>query len=120
VAWAVGDTKYFWYDVDVGGYYWPAGVASADTLTGWIQVFQIHGYVITGDASFEPDYEKVAIYTIDSEPQHVARQKSSGAWSSKMGPRHDIEHKLESIEGAEYGKVEVIMKRACGGKRVFE
>jgi hypothetical protein len=120
VAWAVGDTKYFWYDVDIAGYYWPPGVPSADTLAGWIEVFRIHGYATTGDPTFEPDYEKVAIYTLNSEPQHVARQKSSGLWSSKMGPGHDIEHSLEAIEGAEYGRVEVILKRACKGKRVFE
>ena len=120
VAWALGDTKYFWYDVAVNGYYWPPGVASADTLAGWIELFESHGYVICGDPSFELDYEKTAIYVQDTEPQHVARQTSTGTWSSKIGRGHDIEHELEVIEGAEFGKVEVIMQRICEGKRVFE
>jgi hypothetical protein len=119
VAWAVGDTKFFWYDAGVNGYYWPPGV-SADTLAGWIEVFGYHGYRLCADSSFELEFEKIAIYALETEPQHVARQKSTGVWSSKMGSGHDIEHTLESIEGEIYGSVQVIMKRVCKGRRVFE
>lgn len=121
VAWAVGDTSHFWYDVKVRGYYWPPGAGSADTLEGWKRVFIIHGYSETDSASLEPGLEKVAIFVnADGAPSHVARQTGTGAWTSKLGKSHDIEHtSLESLEGDEYGEVKVVMQRPCkDGKRV--
>src|ERR1019366_5226576 len=76
VAFAVGDTSHFWYDANIGGYYWPPGVPSADTLDGWVKIFSDHGYDETGDDTAEPEYEKVAIYASADGPEHVARQKA--------------------------------------------
>ena len=122
VAFAVGDTRNFWYDAGVRGYYWPPGVPTADTLEGWIKVFAEHGYRETEDRSLEPDFEKIAIYASADAPEHVARQKACGMWASKMGKGHDIEHAtLEALEGTIIGKVVVIMKRKCrDGRRVLE
>jgi hypothetical protein len=123
VAWAVGNTKRYWYDAKIKGYYWPPLMPSADTLEGWLEVFKLHGYRETDEADLERGYEKVAIYvTSEGFPEHVARQKSSGAWSSKMGKGIDIEHPtLAGLEGDLIGRVTVIMKRRIkGGKRVFE
>ena len=122
IAFAVGDVTHFWYDVKLAGYYWPPGVASADTLEGWIQVFREHGYVETDDASLNLEYEKIAIYVgTDGCPEHVARQKASGMWTSKMGKGVDLEHSLDALEGVFYGKVTKIMQRPCKhGRRVLE
>jgi hypothetical protein len=113
IAWAVGDISNFWYDLEIRGYYWPPGVPSADTLDGWIGVFRLHGYAEAESAELEPDYEKVAIYAGPEGPEHVARQKASGAWTSKMGKGHDIEHPLNALEGDLMGTVVRIMKRKC-------
>jgi hypothetical protein len=119
VAWAVGDTQNFWEPVGVAGYYWPPGVP--DTLSGWIEVFRLHGYVETSDPNLDTDYEKIAIYlTGDGVPQHVTRQRASGRWTSKLGKGRDIEHDLQALESELYGEVGVIMCRRCGGKRVLE
>lgn len=122
VAFAIGDTSHFWYDADVSGYYWPPGAPSADTLAGWIKVFSDHGYTETDDASLEPEYEKVAIYATSDTPEHVARQKASGVWTSKMGKGHDIDHvTLAALEGEAMGRVVVVMRRRCrDGRRVLE
>jgi hypothetical protein len=122
VAFAVGDTKHFWYDAGITGYYWPPGTPSADTLEGWIKVFADHGYQDAADDSLEPEYEKIAIYATHETPEHVARQKASGVWTSKMGRGHDIDHAtLAALEGETMGKVIKIMKRRCqGGRRVLE
>jgi hypothetical protein len=129
IAFAVGDLTQFWDDLGLAeraarirGYYWPEGAPSADTLSGWIKVFELHGYSETSDANLEIEYEKIAIYASADGPEHVARQKASGAWTSKMGKGVDIEHPtLECLEGDFYGKVVKIMKRKCqGGKRVLE
>ncbi len=121
VAFAVGDTSQWWEDVRIKGYYWPPGAPDADTVRGWAKVFEIHGYAETEDQSLESEYEKIAIYASDDGPEHVARQKASGIWVSKMGKGVDIEHTLEAIEGSFYGKVTKVMKRKCkDGKRVLE
>ena len=121
VAFAVGDLTQFWYDVNINGYYWPPGARSADTIEGWVDVFEIHGYRKTDDRSLEVEYEKVAIYASADGPEHVARQRASGMWTSKAGKGRDLEHELEWLEGDFYGRVVRIMKRKCqGGKRVLE
>ena len=121
VAWALGDTSRFWYDVKIKGYYWPPGVGSADTIEGWKHVFAIHGYHETDSAEFDPAFEKIAIY-VDAEgvPNHVARQTDARTWTSKLGKDYDIEHQtLEALECDEYGRATVIMQRRIkDGKRV--
>jgi len=121
VAFAVGDLSQFWYDVNINGYYWPPGARSADTIEGWKDVFEIHGYRETIDRSLESEYEKIAIYASADGPEHVARQRASGLWTSKAGKGRDFEHELEWLEGDFYGHVVKIMKRKCqGGRRVLE
>lgn len=127
IAYAVGDLQNWWDDlgvpdsVRVNGYYWPPGIPNAGTVAGWIKVFEIHGYTATDDSSLEPEYEKVAIYGSDIGAEHVARQKASGVWVSKMGKGVDIEHTLEGLQGDFPGTVIKIMKRKCqDGKRVLE
>ena len=84
-------------------------------------MFRLHGYIETDDYSLESQYEKIAIYiTKTKSPQHVARQKASGLWTSKMGKGRDIEHELHMIEGELYGKAVIVMRRPCAGKRVLE
>jgi len=122
IAYAVGDVNHFWYDANVRGYYWPPDEPSADTLDGWLRVFAIHGYRETENDSLEGPYEKIAIYAGPEGPEHVARQKASGAWTSKMGKGRDIDHaSLAALEGKAFGKVVKIMKRQCkDGRRVLE
>lgn len=100
--------------VGVKGYYWPPGVARDDSLESWIRVFEIHGYRICENAGLEPDCEKVAIYgrPETNVPEHVARQKKSGVWVSKLGKGADIEHdKLEALNGDLYGVPLRFLKR---------
>jgi len=69
----------------------------------------------------EPEYEKIAIYATSDGPEHVARQRASGNWTSKAGKGRDFEHELEALEGSFYGKVVKVMRRKCqGGRRVLE
>jgi hypothetical protein len=121
ISFAVGDLGRYWYDCNVSGYYWPPGVPSADTLEGWVKLFQIHGYSTCEDGGLDPDFEKIAIYATADGPEHVARQKGSGMWVSKMGKGCDIEHpNLEALEGNTIGNVVKLMRRRCHGRRVLE
>lgn len=67
------------------------------------------------DVGLDVDFEKVAIYAIESEVRHMARQLSDGKWTSKLGSQindPDICHdNLEMLEGGRYGRVACIMRR---------
>jgi hypothetical protein len=69
------------------------------------------GYEVCDNPELEPGSEKVAIYTKDGEPTHMALQRPSGQWTSKCGDWEDIVHTLEGLEGSDYGSVATIMKR---------
>ena len=100
--------------VGVNGYYWPPGVARDYSLASLIKVFEIHGYKICENAELEPNAEKVAIYgRLETQiAEHVARQKKSGIWVSKLGKGADIEHsKLEALNSDLYGTALYFLKR---------
>ena len=94
ISFAVGDVTRYWYDCHVSGYYWAPGVGSADTMEGWLKLFAIHGYMETNDPTFDPEFEKIAVYALDGIPEHVARQESFGRVDEQdgQGARHRTSH----------------------------
>jgi hypothetical protein len=77
-----------------------------------VAVFLALGFSPCSDGNSETGYEKVAVYGIDGEYTHVARQLPSGKWTSKLGALEDIEHDtLEGLIGTEYGPVERLLRR---------
>lgn len=89
----------------------PEGAPPEDTLDGWTAAFATLGYRPCESADAEPDVEKVAIYGTPELPLHTARQLPPGRWTSKLGPREDIEHDLDGLEGDEYGRVLRLLSR---------
>ncbi len=80
-----------------------------------MNAFEFLGYAICRDANYEREYEKIAIYAKpDGRPTHAARQVDSEKWTSKIGQLEDIEHDINSLSGAIYGKPIVFMKRLRG------
>lgn len=122
IGWAMGDRSQFWEPgPPTRGYYWPPDVPQDDSLDSWIRVFELHGYRACESTALEPSIEKIAIYLgIDGLPSHVARQKATGTWTSKLGKLEDIQHDtLEALEGDEYGEVAQIMRRQRQGQGVI-
>jgi len=113
IAWAMNDnTKWWWPDL-YDQYYWPPDISRESDLAAFINIYEKKGYKICKNKNHERGYEKVAIFTgIDNKPTHAARQISKDKWTSKLGNLEDISHhSLKDIEGKEYGKVAVILKR---------
>ena len=56
----------------------------------------------------------MAVYAINNEPTHAARQLASGKWASKMGyDGVDIEHDaVDNVEGPGYGRAVVVFGEA--------
>jgi hypothetical protein len=93
IAWAAGQTNDHWWPDVLGRSYWPLG------------------YVRGADASLEPNYDKVALFTLNGIPKHASRQVTGGYWTSKLGRHVDIEHLLDALTGSAYGLVAHILKR---------
>lgn len=110
IAWAADKMDAFWWPVDG---YWPPGVPRERTVASFIQAFETLGYAVCGDSDvrFEPSFDKIAIFAKDGLPTHAARQLGPQIWSSKLGTFADISHRLSGVEGDQYGRSIVVMKR---------
>ena len=55
----------------------------------------------------------MALYLLEDEPQHMARQLKDGSWTSKCGGNEDITHfTLDALESDDlYGSPMLYMKR---------
>lgn len=113
IAWAAEEDDRWWWPVPSPFAYWPAGLPRVVTLDNFIHAFRTLRFELTENAALEAGVEKVAIYVdVNLTPTHMARQRASGSWTSKLGPQEDIEHdSLESLEGSVYGRVAQILER---------
>jgi hypothetical protein len=119
IAWAAGDTAHWWWpDADPdAAVFWPSGVQEEETLDAFAAAFASLGYTTCEGESWEAGYERIALFAdTDGRPTHAARQLSGGRWTSKLGKAEDIEHGLHDLEGAFYGAIVLIMKRAAAAE----
>lgn len=117
IAWAVGDTRRFWWPGVQGTrrppYYWPEGVPYAKTIEAFAQAFATEGYKLCATGDLESGIEKVALFALSNgEPRHAARQLEDGTWTSKIGENVDVCHNsLEGMSGAHYGQPVMFFQR---------
>jgi len=111
IAWAAGITDAWWWPDPAGYDYWPSGVVRAERRDAFIQAFATIGYFPCSDSSFEPGFDKVALYEQNGIPTHAARQLPNGRWTSKLGPEDDTEHELDGLTGPLYGVVVQVLRR---------
>ena len=111
IAWAYGiDTDRFW--PNLYGYKWPQGITNEATVQSFIELFESIGYQQCNDSSFENGFLKVAIFTINEQPKHAARQLPDANWTSKLGFEEDITHSIEGMNNGYYGDATVFMRKA--------
>ncbi len=113
VAWAASDDSRWWQPLlDEPWCYWLDGVPRDFTSESYVRLFEAQGFEACESADPEDGWEKIAIYTVNGEFSHVARQLEAGHWSSKLGEWEDIEHSmLSDLEGVYYGSVSYILSR---------
>ena len=111
IAFAVGDNRNWWWPDLTEEDTWPAGVVRVATVEAFRDAFATLGYMVCDHAQLEPGFEKIALFALAGVPKHAARQLPSGRWTSKLGPREDIEHALHDLTGVVYGSVVLVMKR---------
>ena len=111
------DTRQWWQPGGDPDHYWPTGVPNEWTVNALILAYGTIGYVDCGnDSSFDPDFDKIAIYGSATPaglvPTHAAKQIPPNSWTSKIGPEEDIEHYwLRSVSGPSYGNPIRFLKR---------
>ena len=99
--------------------YWPFWSPRVLNRRAFIWAFLGFGYFKCENSRTERWFEKVALYELNGEPKHMARQLADGTWTSKCGGAEDITHfTLDALESygphpfkAEYGEAVVYMKR---------
>lgn len=108
VAWAANSKTAWWSHLE--GYYWP--VTRTPDIQSLVAVFASLGYEVCDNISVEDAYDKVALYAVDGQWTHAARQLPDGRWTSKLGLDEDIEHTTpEALCSSHYGVVHCIMRR---------
>ena len=117
IAWAAGGVNRWWWPSSVS--FWPAGVPQEESVSAFIQAFRTLKYEPCNSGSLENGFEKVAIYALSLTVTHMARQLSSGRWTSKIGELEDIEHASPAeLEGPRYGTVVQYMRRTVDSPTV--
>ncbi len=118
-AWALGDDSR--WVAPVGNAYWPKNISNELTVASVIELFREAGYELCEDGRLEDGYEKIAVYALNGEPTHAARQLENGRWTSKLGRFEDIEHgspdELHWDDSKGYGSVAIFMVRPRSGPR---
>ncbi len=114
IAWALGNNS-SWFDPTLDYAYWPECIPNDVTVDSIVELFRSEGFERCKDGSLEQGYEKIAIYALEYEVTHVARQLVDGKWTSKLGKYEDIVHSsLEDLEGDgfhSYGRLTAFMIR---------
>jgi hypothetical protein len=112
VAWAMFDRQRCWDPEPFDNFYWPDNLPRQRTLRVFEQLFEDHEYEYTDNFHLESGYEKIAIYVLNGQPTHVARQEHSGKWTSKVGNCEEIMHlNPRHLESDELGNIATILKR---------
>jgi hypothetical protein len=111
IAWAAEDPGNWWWPDEEGIGFWPAGVPREVTLAVFVAAFATRGYETCPGGDPEPGWQKIALDAKDGVPTHAGRLLPTGRWTSKLGPKEDIEHDLTALEGLLYGAVAGFMKR---------
>lgn len=113
IAWAFGDDQKWYWPTEIPQHYWPPNIRRELDMQSFIELYQLVKYKVCVDGSVEVGFEKIAIFAhLNGEPSHAARQLPNGNWTSKMGPWHDVEHTLNSMNNSVgYGNAIVFMSR---------
>jgi hypothetical protein len=110
IAFAAGVTDEWWWPDQHGGGAWPIAKREV-SVDCFVEAFRTKEYELC-DAGLESEFERIAIYVLNGEPTHAARQLPDGKWVSKLGPWEDIQHNTtKAVEEYIYGKTTVYMKR---------
>lgn len=116
IAWAAGRTDNPWWPTSGGDAYWPSNAPDQETIEAFVSAFTIIGYRPCESGDAETGYEKIALYALNGNPTHAARQLPDGRWTSKLGKGPVVTHNTpRGVEGPVYGIVVCYLRRQVIG-----
>lgn len=114
IAFAADVNTVFWWPDQSGDGFWPIAWREV-SVSCFVEAFRSIGYEICNNGGLELGYDKIALFILNGQPTHAAKQLPDGRWKSKLGRWEDIEHaSLKAVEDHIYGKAEVFMRRKKG------
>ena len=113
IGWAAGENDRWWWPDPLGVDFWPENIPREETFDAFLAAFSALGFEPCSSEALEDGIEKIAVYlNANGLPTHMARQLTSGRWTSKLGKSVDIEHAFEGLDGSNlYGSVACLLKR---------
>lgn len=111
IAWAIGDSQHVWWPDADRVDCWPRDVVRSNHIDQLLLFLERQRFAPCIDDSYKAPIEKIALYGANNRVRHAARQVGPHRWTSKIGRLEDIEHNLAALEGDEYGRVLLLMRR---------
>lgn len=94
---------------------WPNEILPRSAkLDNYIKFFELNGYTTCENASYEIEFDKIALYVDNNVCVKHAAKQYKDRWRSKLGANQIIEHDLDWLTGndfSNYGKIGIIMKK---------
>jgi hypothetical protein len=116
LSWSVHREDVWMWPDERQQFSWPRDMARAETIAVFRLFFETIGFRECTSALPEAGVQKIAVFGRHDFPEHVARQLSTGKWTSKLSDKLDIEHDdLGVLEDGTYGVVRLIMRRIWNG-----
>lgn len=111
IAYALGMQDRWVDSSDLPWHWWPP-IAKGWRDIDLVNAFKYFGFEECGmDDTFQPDYDKVALYHNADGWTHAARIVGNGIYHSKFGASYDGTHSNGNVLQTQYGSVFVIMRR---------
>ena len=127
IAWALGNRDTWWEPhtpgsiVDDRGY-WPDDLPHNRAPETLRELFRQQGFADCENGNLDPLSVKIALYRMPEEDggykwTHVARQLSTGLWTSKLGNSYEVTHRRPGdLEGELYGEVYAYLEKPRRGE----
>jgi hypothetical protein len=114
IAWAFKDNRRHWWPNQPKRSYWPIDTTGLSLTEAFEKWFTVDGWEECPDGKSEPGVEKIALYFLDDNPTHAARQLPSGLWTSKLGGSIDLSHEIDELNGPAYGQPRRYFRKTFG------
>ena len=111
IGWALGLNNLFVASDNVPWHWWPEGVSRDFSENALLDCFKCFGFLECEDATTEPLFDKVALYSLNGKWTHAARIIDIDRYHSKFGYNVDGYHKSGNLLSSKYGTVYKFMKR---------
>ena len=92
IAWAAGQSAWWWPGRDAKREYWPAGVPRERTRDAFVAAFASLGYAVCEDEGLEAGYEKVALFA----DAPAGRRTPPDNCPAAVGPASSVPRKIST------------------------